>query len=104
MARLLGQMLPADVDGLFEIARLAVLVRQGGEIAPGVLLELLPQFINPGADAHGTTSSSPAAWRRSDGVKLHPTKAKLKPEVPDLLDFGSRRPVRFWACPARRPR
>jgi hypothetical protein len=48
MCRLLRQVLAAEGERTIELARLAVFVGERGEVASGVLVELLLQLVDPG--------------------------------------------------------
>ena len=52
VAGLLWQILPANRYGLLDVAGLAVLVGQRGEVPPRILLELLTQFLYAGGARH----------------------------------------------------
>ena len=58
VAGLLREELAAERDGLRQVARLPVLVGERGEVATRVLVELLPELVDPGRCAHPSSTLS----------------------------------------------
>jgi hypothetical protein len=89
---LLGHIGPADRDGLSQITGFPILVGKGREVAAGILVELLFEFLNPGGAGHLVPSGVPPEGRQGR-EKIYLADERSQSEVTLSLDLRCRGPL-----------
>ena len=96
VARLLREILLADQDRLFEVANFAELIRQRGEVAARIFVELLFELVDAGGAGHQSLGGGAQAVVVGSAIRYR-AEGTSQSEVPPSLDFSHSRQIAFPA-------